>query len=160
MHISPRARLFYRSFLSWTKYNWVIPAVEMPWNQIFRLPPDARKIIELKRVQSILSRRTKHDKPAAIGLNAFLPSTSLAKTGRGQKIMGWAGQKMLSEEIFAKMFQSPVKLKFQSKWVMLFQLELNLTDVELETFIFRFYPSFPPFIEPHMSHISSFVPIN
>ena len=159
MHISPRARLFYRSFSSWTKYNWVIPAVEMPWNQIFRLPPDARKIIELKRVQSILSRRTKHDKPAAIGLNAFLPSTSLAKTGRGQKIMGGQVGNAFRRNLCQNVSITR-QLKFQSKWVMLFQLELNLTDVELETFIFRFYPSFPPFIEPHMSHISSFVPIN
>ena len=79
----------------------------MPWNQIFRLPPDARKIIELKRVQSILSRRTKHDKPAAIGLNAFLPSTSLAKTGRGQKIMGRAGQKCFPKKSLPKCFNHP-----------------------------------------------------
>ena len=79
----------------------------MPWNQIFRLPPDARKIIELKRVQSILSRRTKHDKPAAIGLNAFLPSTSLAKTGRGQKIMAGAGQKCFPKKSLPKCFNHP-----------------------------------------------------
>ena len=79
----------------------------MPWNQISRLPPDARKIIELKRVQSILSRRTKHDKPAAIGLNAFLPSTPLAKTGRGQKIMGGAGRKCFPKKSLPKCFNPP-----------------------------------------------------
>ena len=41
------------------------------------------KIIELKRVQSILSRPTKHDEPPGIGLNAFLPPKLPAcKNGR------------------------------------------------------------------------------
>ena len=59
------------------------------------------KIIELKRVQSILSRPTKHDKPPGIGLNAFLPpNCQVAKTEGNNALPGPSGD--LFVEIFAK----------------------------------------------------------
>ena len=59
------------------------------------------KIIELKRVQSILSRPTKHDKPPGIGLNAFLPpNCQVVKTEGNNALPGPSGD--LFVEIFAK----------------------------------------------------------